>query len=100
MQQLQAVARDLATVQQGIDQLRAGQEQLASDNARAAEQFKASQEQMTRLVARVSEQEQRAAKPAPPALRPVAEPARKPVPVQASSQARAAPPLQLQPAPR
>ena len=54
------MARDLATVQQGIEQLKANQEQLASDNAKAVEQFKASQEQMTRLVARVSEQEQRA----------------------------------------
>jgi len=98
VQLLQTMARDLTTVQQGIEQLRAGQEQLTSDNARAVEQFKASQEQMTRLVARVSEQEQRAARAAaPPPPRPIAEPARKPV--QASSQARAQP-LQLQPGQR
>jgi hypothetical protein len=95
-QLLQAMARDLATVQQGIEQLRASQEQLAGDNAKAVEQFKASQEQMTRLVARVSEQEQRARLPAPPP-RPIAEPAHKPAPAQASSQARAQP-MQLQPA--
>ena len=65
-QLLQTMARDLATVQQGIEQLKVNQEQLASDNAKAVEQFKASQEQMTRLVARVSEQEQRARLPAPP----------------------------------
>ncbi|MBR1124091.1 hypothetical protein JQ628_21355 [Bradyrhizobium lablabi] len=98
-QLLQTMARDLASLQQGIDQLKASQEQLASDNAKAVEQFRASQEQMTRLVAKVSEQEQRvAARPpaaAPP--RPVAEPVRRPVPVQASSQARAQP-MQLQPA--
>jgi hypothetical protein len=96
---LQTIARDLATVQQGIEQLKASQEQLASDNAKAVEQFKASQEQMTRLVARVSEQEQRARLPAPPPPRPIAEPARKPAPAQASSQARAQP-IQLQPARR
>ena len=95
-QLLQTMARDLATVQQGIEQLKANQEQLASDNAKAVEQFKASQEQMTRLVARVSEQEQRARLPAPPP-RPIAEPARRPAPAQASSQARAQP-MQLQPA--
>jgi hypothetical protein len=92
-QLLQTMARDLATVQQGIEQLKASQEQLASDNAKAVEQFKASQEQMTRLVAKVSEQEQRARLPA----RPIAEPARRPTPAQASSQARAQP-IQLQPA--
>jgi hypothetical protein len=97
---LQTMARDLATVQQGIEQLKASQEQLVSDNAKAVEQFKASQEQMTRLVARVSEQEQRARLPAPAAPpRPIAEPARKPAPAQASSQARAQP-MQLQPARR
>jgi hypothetical protein len=97
-QLLQTMARDLTTLQQGIEQLKAGQEQLASDNAKAVEQFRASQEQITRLVARVSEQEQRARLPAPPP-RPIAEPARRPVPAQASSQARAQP-MQLQPPPR
>jgi len=97
-QLLQTMARDLATVQQGIEQLKASQEQMASDNAKAAEQYKASQEQMTRLVARVSEQEQRARLPAPPSPpRSIAEPARKPVAAPASSQARAQP-MQLQPA--
>ena len=94
-QLLQTTARDLATVQQEIEQLKASQEQLASDNAKAVEQFKASQEQMTRLVAKVSEQDQRPRLPTPP-LRPVAEPARRPAPAQASSQARAQP-IQLQP---
>jgi hypothetical protein len=97
---LQTMARDLAAVQQGIEQLKTGQEQLAGDNAKTTEQIKATQEQVTRLVARVSEQEQRAARaavPPPPPTRPVAEPARRPAP--ASSQARAQP-LQLQPGQR
>jgi hypothetical protein len=95
MQLLQGMARDLATVQQGIEQLRAGQEQLAGDNARTAEQLKASQEQVARLVAKLSEQDQRVARAAAPGPvpRPVADPARKPAP---GSQARAQP-MQLQP---
>jgi hypothetical protein len=101
-QLLQTIARDLATVQQGVEELKANQERMASDNAKSVEQVRASQEQMTRLVAKISEkpseQEQRArlAAPLPP---PTANPARKPAPAQASSQARAQP-LQLQPAPR
>jgi hypothetical protein len=98
---LQTMARDLATVQQGIEELKASQERLASDNARTAEQLKASQEQVTRLVARVSEkaseQDPRARIAAPPP-RPVAEPARKPVAPPASSQQARAKPMQLQPA--
>jgi hypothetical protein len=98
-QLLQTMARDLATVQRGIEELKANQERIASDNAKAVEQVKASQEQMTRLVAKVSEkpaeQERRAGIPPPPP-QPVANPARKPAPAQAS-QAR---PLQLQPAAR
>jgi hypothetical protein len=101
-QLLQRMARDLATVQQGVEELKANQERMAGDNAKAVEQAKASQEQMTRLVAKISEkpseQEQRARLAAPPP-QPTANPARKPVPAQASSQARAQP-LQLQPAPR
>jgi predicted FMN-binding regulatory protein PaiB len=97
-QLLQTMARDLTTVQQGIEELKASQERMASDNAKAVEQVKASQEQMTRLVAKVSEQDQRARTPAPPP-QPIANPTRKPAPAQASSQARAQP-LQLQPATR
>jgi predicted FMN-binding regulatory protein PaiB len=94
-QLVQAIARDLTTVQQGIEELKASQERLASDNARAVEQFKASQEEMTRLVAKVSEQEQRAKLPPPPP-RPAADPARKPA---QAAQARTKP-LQLQPTAR
>ena len=33
-QLLQAMARDIATVQQGVEQLKASQERMAADNAR------------------------------------------------------------------
>jgi hypothetical protein len=58
-QQLQTITRDIANLDQKIEQLRAGQEQLAiqmdRDTARAIEEFKAGQEQMTRLMAKPSE---------------------------------------------
>jgi len=103
-QLLQTMARDLATVEQEIlqlkisqEQLKTSQEQMASDNAKAVDQLKASQEQMTRLIAKASEQNLRPT-PAPPP-RPIATPARKPVPTLPSPQARAHPqaPMQLQP---
>ncbi len=98
-QLLQTMARDLASVQQGIEELKAGQERLVIDNAAITEKLRAGQEQLTRLATRLSEQEQRAARAAvpPPPPRPVAEPARRPAP--ASPQARAQP-LQLQPGQR
>ena len=86
-QLLQSMARDLATVGQGIEQLKANQEQTARDNANAAEQLKASQEQMARVIAKASEakafearaSEQRPKISAPPP-RPTATPTRRPVP--------------------
>jgi hypothetical protein len=78
-QLLQSMARDLATLGQGIEQLKAGQEQMARNNANAAQQIKASQEQTARVVARASEQNLRPKTPAPPP-RPTATPTRKPVP--------------------
>jgi hypothetical protein len=96
-QMLQTLARDLAHVEQGIEQLKASQEQMASDHAKAAEQLKASQEQMTRFLARASEQNPQP-KVSAPLPRPIATPTRKPVPT-LSPQARAHPraPTQLQP---
>jgi hypothetical protein len=73
------MARDLATLGQGIEQLKAGQEQMARDNANAAAQLKASQEQMARVLAKVSEQSLRPRIPTPPP-RPVATPTRRPAP--------------------
>jgi hypothetical protein len=96
-QLLQTMARDLATVRQENEQLKASieelktkQEQMTRDNARAAEQFKASQEQMARDIAKASEQSLRPKTSAPPA-RPIATPTRKPVPILPSPQARAQP---------
>jgi peptidoglycan hydrolase CwlO-like protein len=54
-QLLQSMARDLATVEQGIEELKTRQEQMARDNANAVEQLKASQDQMARVVARAFE---------------------------------------------
>jgi hypothetical protein len=97
-QLLQTMARDLANVQQGIEQLKTSQEELARENARTAEQLKASQEQMARAIANASEQNLRprtSAAPPPP----IATPTRKPVstlpPTQARALARA--PVQLRP---
>ncbi len=84
MQLLQSMARDLATLGQGMELLKASQEQMARDNANAAEQLKASQEQMARVIARASEakaaeQNLRPRISAPPP-RPTATPTRRPVP--------------------
>jgi uncharacterized membrane protein YccC len=97
-QLLQTMARDLTNVGQGIEQLKANQEQMTLENAKATEQLKASQEQMTRLIAKASEQNQRPRTSVPP-LRPIATTTRKPVPTHQSPQAGARPlaPVQLQP---
>jgi hypothetical protein len=116
LQLLQTMARDLVNVEQEIEQLKASQQELASNNAKAIEQIKASQEQSARdnaksvellrasqehlgqLVARASEQNLRpktsAAQP-----QPIATATRKPVPTVASPYASARPqaPMQLRP---
>ena len=53
---LQSMARDLASMGKEIEQLKAGRDQLARDNANLSEQLKASQEQLIRTAARLSEQ--------------------------------------------
>jgi len=113
-QMLQTMAHDIATVEQGIEQLKASQAQIAVDNARAIEQLRASQEQLTtRLAARAPEKpaDKPAAKPSEkpkpaeqatrakpatpsPAPKPVASAGRKPPPAQARAPAQ---PVQLQP---
>jgi hypothetical protein len=55
-QLLQTMARDLANLERNIEQLRANQQQIASDNSKAIEALKASQEEIKRVLARVSEQ--------------------------------------------
>jgi septal ring factor EnvC (AmiA/AmiB activator) len=82
-QLIHSMARDLATLGQGMEQLKASQEQMARDNANAAAQLKANQEQMARVLAKVSEQSLRPRVPTPPTLpppRPLAPPPRTPVP--------------------
>jgi hypothetical protein len=55
-QLLQTMARDLANLERNIEQLKANQQQIASDNSKAIAELKASQEEMRRVLARVSEQ--------------------------------------------
>jgi hypothetical protein len=69
-QMLQNMARDIASLQQGIDQLKAGQEQMARDNARLGEQLKANQEQLSRVMARASEASMHPRPPLPASPKP------------------------------
>jgi hypothetical protein len=55
-QLLQSMERELAAVEQEIEQLKSSQKQMVRDNAELAEQLKASQEQMARDNAAVVEQ--------------------------------------------
>ena len=84
-QLLQSMARDLATLGQGMELLKASQEQMARDNANAAEQLKASQEQLARVIAKTfeakaSEQNLRPRISAPPPRPTATTPTRRPVP--------------------
>lgn len=109
VQALQAMARDIATLQHGVEQLKANQDRMAADNARAIEQLKTSREQAPHLaVAKPVEkpvEPSSRAKPPAPAPQPVASAARKPPqpppqaqakPSQAQARARSQP-IQLQP---
>jgi hypothetical protein len=111
-QMLQSMAHDIATVEQGIEQLKANQTQMAADNARAIEGLRASQEQLTHLAVRAPEkpaakpavqpaasETTRAKPPAPPpaAPKPVASTAHKPPPASPSQAKPRAQPVQLQP---
>jgi len=55
-QLLQTMARDLANMERSIEQLKANQQQIASDNSKAIVELKASQEEIRRVLAKVSEQ--------------------------------------------
>ena len=55
-QLLQTMARGLANLERNIDQLKANQQQMASDNSKAIEELKASQEEIKRVLAKVTEQ--------------------------------------------
>jgi hypothetical protein len=52
---IQTLARDLANLEREIEQLKTGQQQLASDSAKAIEQIKVSQEQEARDIAKTVE---------------------------------------------
>jgi len=72
-QLLQTMARDLANLERSIEQLKATQQQIASDNSKDIAELKASQEEIKRVLAKVSEQKPSYASPLPtppaPALR-------------------------------
>jgi hypothetical protein len=61
---LQTMARDLASLERSIEELKANQQQLARDSSKAIEELKANQEEMKRALARASEQNP--AKTSPP----------------------------------
>ncbi len=83
-QLLQSMARDLATMGQSIEQLRASQERMARDHVNAVDLLRASQEQMARVIAKASEakasEQNLRPKPSAPPPRPTGAPTRKPVP--------------------
>jgi hypothetical protein len=92
-QMLQGMARDIASLQQGIDQLKAGQEQMARENAKLAEQLRVSQEQLSR-VARASEQNLH---PRPLPAKPPVTAARRPMPPAPAPIAALPPPQAIAP---
>jgi hypothetical protein len=68
-QLLQKMTGDIANLEQAMEQIKAKQDQIASDNAKAIEQLKTKQEDMARLLAKVSEQSA-LPKTSPPSARP------------------------------
>jgi len=90
-QLLQTMARDLANVERNIEQLKANQQQIDSDNSKAIkaiEELKASQEEIKRVLARVSEQNLPKTSPPPTPPTPTL---RKPERTRQSPHARARP---------
>jgi hypothetical protein len=62
------MARDLANLERALEQLKANQQQIASDNSKAIGELKASQEEIKRGLAKVTEQgSPRTAQPLSPA---------------------------------
>jgi hypothetical protein len=84
---LDTMVRDLTTAKQEIEHLKAGQEQIARDEATVAEQLKATQEQMARVIAK---QNLRSEISAPPPG-PTSASTRKPVPTLPAPQSTAQP---------
>src|SRR5262249_61038187 len=54
--QLLQIARDLANLEQNIEQLKANQQQMARESSKAIEELKASQDEIKQALAKVSEQ--------------------------------------------
>jgi septal ring factor EnvC (AmiA/AmiB activator) len=84
---LDTMVRDLTTAKQEIEHLKAGQEQIARDDAKVAEQLKATQQQMARVIAN---QNLRSKISAPPPG-PTSASTRKPVPTFPAPQSTAQP---------
>jgi len=72
-QLLQKMTGEIANLEQAMEQLKAKQDQIASDNAKAIEQLKTKQEDMARLLAKASEQSA-LPKTSPPSARPTQSP--------------------------
>jgi hypothetical protein len=64
------MARDLATLGQAIEQLKASQERMARDHVNAVDLLRVSQEQMARVIAKTSEAKTSEVKASGPNLRP------------------------------
>ncbi len=82
-QLLQTIARDLANLEKNLEQLKASQQQIASEHSKAIGELRASQEEMKRALARTSEQSpprtaQAQAPPPPVVRRPVRAPPARP----------------------
>ncbi|MGC2781139.1 MAG: hypothetical protein WA418_36425 [Bradyrhizobium sp.] len=63
---MQRMARDIAELQQGIEQIKSTQDQASHDHTRAIEQLQAGQDQLMRLVSRMSNQAAQARGTVPP----------------------------------
>ena len=90
-QLLQTMARDLANLERSIEQLKATQQKIISDNAKEIAELKASHEETERVLARVSEQNVSKASPPPAQATQPAPALRKPERTVQSPRARARP---------
>jgi hypothetical protein len=88
-QLLQKIARDLATLERNIEQLKANQQQMAGENSKAIGELKASQEELKRTVAKASPQPlPKVSAPAAPPVSVVRRPERSYQPPQARARPR------------
>ena len=86
---LQKIARDLATLERNIEQLKANQQQTAGENSRAIGELRASQEELKRTIAKVSPQPlPKVSAPAAPPVSVVRRPERSYQPPQARARPR------------